>query len=150
MSKRKKAGENHGQLKLIKDIVEANDVSIKEIASLADIDYPLFSFKYLRDVSINKCGDAAFFHDFLMRLQKLSELGWDGIRKSHKHSFGMENIPRESLKPDCRLPAFVTRDVSQLQVFRASGDNRPFIGLQQGRFFHILFIEARFGDIYEH
>lgn len=136
-------------LSFIKDIVTPDSISEKEIEYWANIDHPVFSFKHLQDVSIDKCKDPTFFHDFLMRLQKLSELGWEEIRKSGRHAFGREKIPMEMIKPRRRLPSFVTREVS-LDVFRATGDNRVFVGIQQGKIFYIFFIEAAFGDIYAH
>jgi len=111
--------------------------------------YPIFCFKYLSDVSIKKCTDSKFFYDFLMRLQKLSELGWNEIRKSHKHAYGLEPIPLYKIKPQV-LPDSITPDVKYLHAFRASGNNLSFVGIQRQNIFRILFIEANFGDIYEH
>lgn len=61
----------------------------------------------------------------------------------------MEPIPYNSIKPKDKLPSFVTREV-ELDVFRASGDNRVFVGLQKGKIFYIFFVEANFCDIYDH
>lgn len=44
----------------------------------------------------------------------------------------------------------VTPEIETLTVFRANGDNRPFLGLRRGVVFHIIFIEEQFNDIYEH
>jgi hypothetical protein len=49
-----------------------------------------------------------------------------------------------------QLPKFVTPEISHLTVFRANGDNRPFLGLRNGTIFHIIFIEEKFGNIYDH
>lgn len=149
MSKKKKGKQGDDSLSFIKDVIESNIVSKKEIESLSKIDHPLFSFKYLKDVSIDKCKDSTFFHDFLIRLQKLSDLGWKGIRLSHRHSFGMEKIPVEEIIPCNQLPSFVTKE-GDVDVFRAVGDNRVFVGLQEGKIFYIFFIEASFGDVSPH
>ncbi|MFT4204655.1 MAG: hypothetical protein QM610_12190 [Chitinophagaceae bacterium] len=111
-------------------------------------DYPIFCFKYLQDVSIKKCNDHKFFCDFIFRLRKLSELGWKEINKSSRHSFGTERLPVKSLKPD--LPPIITDDVDELTVFRANGNNLPFLGIRKSGVFHIIFIETSFGDIYDH
>lgn len=124
-------------------------VSRKEIETLSQIDHPLFSFKYLKDISIDKCQDSSFFHNFLIRLQKLSELGWEQIRLSQRHSFGMEKIPVDEIVPRAQLPDFVTKE-GDVDVFRAVGDNRVFVGLQEGKIFYIFFIEASFGDVCPH
>lgn len=109
----------------------------------------LFSFKHLQtSVSYKNTKDSKFFVDFLERLKKLSELGWEEIRKSQRHSFGMEKIPVKSISPQC--PAFITPDVKELEVFRATGSNKVFVGIQQENIFHVIFIEANFGDVYTH
>ncbi|MDE7091856.1 MAG: hypothetical protein K2O43_00300, partial [Muribaculaceae bacterium] len=105
---------------------------------------------YLSDDSIKDCKDARFFLTFLIRLKKLSELGWDEIRKSHRHGYGLEKIPQSCIKPNTKyLPKFITPEV-ELDVFRSNGDNRTFVGYQEGKVFHIFYIEAKFGDICSH
>lgn len=110
--------------------------------------YPLFCFKYLNEDSISRCRDHKFFINFLIRLKNLSNLGWNEIRKAQRHGYGMEQIPIKQIKP--QLPACVTPDVKTLHVFRATGDNKPFIGIQIDRIFRIFFIETKFGDVYDH
>lgn len=126
---------------------ETNNLGKTEIEAFAKIDYPLFSFKYLQEHSIKKCKDGKFFFDFLMRLKGLSELGWKEIGVAGRHQYGMEKLPREEIKPS--IPAFVTKEVP-LFVFRAKGNNLPFVGVRQGKIFHVIFIETEFGDIYDH
>lgn len=151
--KNKKAAQKvvakNENLDLIKKVVDTNRISIGEIQELAEIDHPLFSFKYLQKTSICDCKDPTFFYEFLFRLKKLSELGWDEIRKSGRHSFGMEKIPYHQILPKNSLPDFVTPEVV-LSAFRATGSNLPFVGLQKGKIFYIMFIESTFGDIYRH
>lgn len=146
---KKKKKQTNDSLSFIKDVIETNVVSRKEIETLSQIDHPLFSFKYLKDISIDKCQDSSFFYNFLIRLQKLSELGWEQIRLSQRHSFGMEKIPVDEIVPRAQLPDFVTKE-GDVDVFRAVGDNRVFVGLQEGKIFYIFFIEASFGDVCPH
>jgi len=149
-SKNNKKGKNNKKntLNIKKPEVE---VLIKENIILQE-NYPVFCFKYLSDESIKDYkkgplkGD--FFPEFLIRLQKLSNLGWEGIRQSQRHSFGMEKIPKGKIIP--ALPPCVTPDVKDLHVFRATGSNLPFVGLQVEKVFRIFFIETNFGDIYKH
>lgn len=61
----------------------------------------------------------------------------------------MESIPKDQIIPYRQLPDFVTREV-RLDVFRAVGDNRTFVGLQQGKIFYIFFVEAQLGDVCSH
>jgi hypothetical protein len=132
-------------LKLIKP--ESKKISIEKNKIIAE-NYPIFCFKYLVSNSYNKCKNPKFFIEFLSRLQKLSELGWNEIRKSPRHGFGMEKIPVKNIKP--KLPNCITPDVTHLHVFRATGDNLPFIGIEVQEIFRIIFIETKFGDIYKH
>ena len=134
---------------MIKRVVDSNQISRKEIEDLVSIDHPLFSFKYLQKQSVENCTDVKFFQSFIFRLKKLSELGWSEIRKSDRHSFGMEKIPSYKIKPKSQLPDFITPDV-EFCVFRATGSNLPFLGIQEGKIFYIIFIETNFGDIYDH
>jgi len=77
-----------------------NPIHIAEPLQIKTIDqeriksdnYPVFCFKYLSDISIKKCTDPKFFYDFLMRLQKLSALGWIEIKKSHKSYLLKQNL----------------------------------------------------------
>lgn len=139
---------SNGGLSLIKPLPsEVQLLNKKDIESFAKIDYPLFSFRYLQHTSYTECKDLTFFPNFMKRLGKLSELGWKGINTSQRHSFGMEKLPQEIIKP--QMPSIVTPEV-QLFAFRATGNNLPFIGFREGKIFHILYIETTFGDIYNH
>lgn len=134
---------------IIKNIVDEKKINTRDIETLAGIDYPLFSFRWLQNYSFDKCEDSKFFRHFLLRLQKMSELGWKSIRVSGRHQFGMEKIPRDRICLNA-FPSIVTPDVTKFDVFRAVGDNRPMVGLCQGKIFHVIFIEAAFGDVYRH
>lgn len=123
------------------------EISIEKNKVLEE-DYPVFCFKYLSDVSIKDCKKSEFFIEFLLRLKKLSELGWKEIRTSQRHGFGMEKIPVENIHP--KLPSCITPEVKHLHVFRATGSNLPFVGLEMQKVFRVFFIETNFGDIYNH
>lgn len=102
-------------------------------------------FKHLQ---IDFKGDYKFYYEFIERLHKLSNLSWNQIITTQKHGFGTEKIAVGQIKPT--LPKFVTPDVKNLLVFRANGDNRPFLGIRKSNIFHIIFLEERFGDVYNH
>lgn len=44
----------------------------------------------------------------------------------------------------------LTPDVTDIDVFRATGSNKVFIGLQEAKIFHIVMLEPRFGTLYNH
>jgi len=133
---------------LIKEISPNKNITKEGIYE--SVDHPLFSFKYLQDNSISRCRDSRFFFNFLMRLKKLSELGWDEIRTSSRHGFGMEKIPRSNIIPQLQYPTFITPEVKEFSVFRSSGSNTGLVGFQMGKIFYIFYIEASHGDIYSH
>ena len=147
-NKQKQTTKNNG-LQFIKNAIETKSISRSEVEMMAEIDYPIFSFRYLNDVSVKDCKDHRFFINYITRLQKLSELGWNEIRKSSRHAFGMEPIPRTQIRHNKLLPPFITKEVD-LHVFRAVGDNRVMVGFQKGKIFYVFFIEAKFGDISNH
>lgn len=153
MTKKRSSHKNkkHNEdLQFIQDCFENKLISRSEVEELSTIDHPLFSFKYLKSTSIKECTDYKFFYNFLIRLQKLSELGWEGIRNSHRHSYGMEQVSQDSIVPDTQnLPEFITPEV-ELHVFRSSGDKKTFVGWQSGKMFYVFYIEAKHGEICRH
>lgn len=122
---------------------------LTSIKKKQDDRYPVFCFKYLQPYSYTDCTDPKFFIDFLERLQKLGTLGWKGINVSAKHSYGFEKLPITKLRVS-NFPAIVTEDVRELTVFRANGNNLPFLGIRLEDTFQVIFIETNFGDIYNH
>ena len=149
MVKRVKQSTKDDGLLFIKNAIERKVISRSEVETLTNINYPLFSFRYFNDVSLRDCVNPKFFISFLNRLRSLSILGWEEIRRSNRHSYGMEPIPQNQIKQIGLLPSFVTREV-ELHVFRAVGDNRVMVGLQEGKLFHIFFVEAKFGEVFSH
>lgn len=105
-----------------------------------------FGFSYLHNVSYPDCRDIDFFVNYLQRLKQLSSVEWNVLNAAHRHSFGWEKIPVQSIKKDIKL----TDDVSFLISLRATGDNHVFLGFREDNVFQVVFIESRFGDIYDH
>ena len=79
-----------------------------------------FGFSHLHDVSYTDCKHPAFF-------------GW-------------EKIPIDRV----RKAMILTREVSFLLAFRATGNNHVFLGFREGNVFQVVFVESQFGDIYNH
>ncbi|GAA0871746.1 hypothetical protein GCM10009117_08920 [Gangjinia marincola] len=109
------------------------------------IDYPIFCFKHLK-LTFNR--EYKYYYKFIERIQKLSTLSWNQINRESKHGYGFEKMPLNQIRKD--MPPFITPDVQHLQVFRATGDNRVFLGLRKENIFHVIFMEEQFGDIYNH
>lgn len=110
-----------------------------------EINYPVFCFKHTR-FKFRK--DFEFYRLFIERLHKISSLDWKRISADKRHGFGFEKIPCDIIK--LQLPPFVTPEVKHLLAFRATGNNRPFLGIRRENVFHIIFVEEKFGDVYDH
>jgi hypothetical protein len=130
--------------KIKKKNIQQNKIKIPSENSI-EFDYPIFCFRHLQTVPDR---DFKFYSDFVERLKKISNLTWNQINVADRHGFGTEKIPVNQMKP--QLPKFVTPEITHLLVFRANGDNRPFLGLRRGTVFHIIFLEEQFGDVYDH
>ena len=110
---------------------------------------PVFSFRYLSmDVSVKKC-DNKVFRKFVGRLRLLSEMTWKQINSSDRHSYGWELIDKDALKPKKSIPLPLS-DVEKFHVFRYDSENHPFVSVVKGNTIYPLFIEATFGDVYNH
>lgn len=61
---------------------------------------------------------------------------------------GTEMIERSRLNLSARNQ--IPEDMVKLIVMRATGNNHAFLGFREGDVFQVLFIEYKFGDIYQH
>ncbi|MBQ3720600.1 MAG: hypothetical protein II850_06370 [Fibrobacter sp.] len=113
------------KLKIVPPSEQSNIVS-KSAVSSNDI---LFSFKYLVKESYDKCNDPKFFIGLLGRLKNYSTVGWQEIRTSGRHQWGMEKMPVSQIKHTERVEC-ITPDVKELHILRSTGDNRVLVGLQ--------------------
>lgn len=108
-----------------------------------------FGFKDLRDISYVKAkNDSVYFVDFIQHLRKFSALNWNDVRTTQRHGLGTESIEVECLKEGAK--AMVPSGLTKLLVLRATGNNHAFLGYRDGSVFQVLFIEYKFGDIYNH
>lgn len=93
--------------------------------------------------------DANFFIQFMNRLQKISTMTWTQAYTASKHAIGgLEPMPVKQLNVSAQN--LVPAGVDTLQVMRATGENKVFLGLRDGDVFSVMFIEHNFGDIYSH
>ena len=119
----------------------------KRAVNEISIDYPVFCFKYFQKECLDACSKSQV-KDFFERLQRLGELGWNEINTSGRHDYGWEMLPVGQIKK--KLPSFITPDIPRLMVFRYNNDNYPFIVHRNGNILHVLLIEGKFGDVYDH
>lgn len=108
-----------------------------------------FGFGDLRDVSYVKAkSDSSFFIDFIQHLRQFCKLNWNDVRTTQRHGYGTETIEVKSLNEGVKSQ--VPSGLTKLLVLRATGDNHAFLGYRDGNVFQVLFIEYKFGDIYQH
>lgn len=81
---------------------------------------------------------------FLLKWAKRSMFTWDELGRHSKHGLGFEKIRKHQIKP--RVPEEMSEQV--YLVFRHDG-NLPFVGFKAADTFYVLWIEARYGDLYD-
>lgn len=121
-----------------------------------DDDHPVFCFRYAHpDFTVqSKRLDLKSKGQMLERLYALSQMSWQDIRLANKHGYGTEKMPFSSIKP--ARPQVMPGDGAEaevfesLLVFRRDSKNHVFAGVRVKSTIHILYVEAAFGDLYNH
>jgi len=123
-----------------------NKLSCPKVDRSTQQEYPIFCLKYLdrNSYSLNVCTKAekAAFAD---TLDRLSQLTWAEISKSHRHGLGYEKIAKNSIR--ATIPTHIQDDVTFI-AFRFYG-KAPMVGYREGTIFHLLWIDRAF-TLYHH
>ena len=82
---------------------------------------------------------------FLTKWAKRSQFTWAQLSTHHRHGLGSEQLPASTIK---RVPPDELAQ-NKYMVLRHEG-NRPFVGYKIGDTFYVLWIEANYGDVYDH
>lgn len=83
--------------------------------------------------------------EFLLKWAKRSQFTWKEINTQAKHGLGFEMLPKRNFRPS--IPERFEQD--KYHVFRHEG-NLPFAGIKVGDAFYVLWIEKKYGELYEH
>jgi len=83
---------------------------------------------------------------FADSIYKRREVLWKDIKKLHKHSLGIEKIPRYQIKAP--IPRFIKDDVDYFLAFRFFGKS-PMVGYRQKDVFFVLWFDHDF-TLYGH
>ena len=83
---------------------------------------------------------------FLIKWNKRAKLTWDELVQHDRHGLGSEFIPAAKIKPS-PPPDSIKRD--RYLVLRHDG-NLPFVGFRTGDVFHVLWIEKKYNELYDH
>lgn len=111
-----------------------------------DVLTPKFCLKYLGDSHDVRSLSQEQQARFACALQDRAAMTWRQIKLAHRHGHGSELIPRDKIKP------FIPndfRETPKFMVLRYDG-NLPMVGVRVRDVFHICWIEARYGDVYDH
>lgn len=107
--------------------------------------YPLLCLRHLQsgwgfeDATSDQC------QAFLVKWAKRASLTWTELTQHAKHGLGSEKLPKSKIKPS--IPEHLETD--NYLVFRHEG-NLPFMGFRSGDVFHVLWVESRYNDLYQH
>jgi hypothetical protein len=107
---------------------------------------PKFCLNFLRDGfdvhALDPDGQAAF----AKTLQKLACSKWKDLITAPRHGQGTELIQASQIKAPIP-PQF--QDQDKFMVFRYNG-KLPMVGVRVRDVYHVLWIEPKFGDLYDH
>jgi hypothetical protein len=107
---------------------------------------PKFCLRHLHSDHDVGCLDQEHRAGFAMSLQSRARMTWQEIRQASRHGLGTERIPRAQIHPP--IPDDF-QDQESFTVLRYHG-LLPMVGTRSKDVFHILWIEAKFGDVYDH
>ncbi|MFV0634621.1 hypothetical protein [Demequina sp.] len=122
----------------------------------ADDGHPVFCLRYIHGKHglKNKKLSTKDKAQMLDRLHALSQLTWEEVRQQDRHAYGAEKMSFDSLKagkPDLMPGAIAEADAfHDVLVFRRNSNKNVFAGVRVSNTLHILYIEAKFGDLYNH
>ena len=82
--------------------ISTSSIHFEEVSENSDNEHPVFSFEPISskasDNQINLIKNKEASHDFLKRIEKLSNMTWDDIKKSPKQQYGFEQLPFSSFR----------------------------------------------------
>lgn len=107
--------------------------------------YPVLSLRHLRNgYGVEELSDQQR-SEFLIKWAKRSQYTWAQLVTHPKHGLGFEFMPEKQIKKNA--PENLAQD--KYMVVRHQG-NQPVVGFKAGDIFYALWIEATYGDIYDH
>lgn len=83
--------------------------------------------------------------EFLLKWAKRCDFTWRELQSHKRHGLGYEMLPHRDVYPN--LPEHLAED--RYMVFRHQG-NLPFAGFKAGDTFYVLWIEKKYGELYDH
>lgn len=113
--------------------------------SSAQAGHPVLCLQHLQEkFGIDKL-EPSQCQAFLLKWHKRAKLTWTELVQHDRHGLGSEFLPKSKFKT--AIPEHLERD--KYLVFRHEG-NHAFAGFRTGDVFHVLWIEAKYNDLYNH
>lgn len=103
--------------------------------------------RYLVDGwGFDQCPNDKHATAFLTKWAKRSSFMWSELLMHGRHGLGSEKLPVSQIKPN--MPRKFNKQ-KHVHVFRHF-DNLPFAGVKVSGVFYLLWVEHRYGDLYDH
>lgn len=111
-----------------------------------DLATPRFCLRYLQPGFTVTDLNAEQQASFACALARRGAMTWRELLQAPRHGLGYEMLPVSSLKPTVPEPF---SDSPKVMVFRYHG-KLPMAGVRVADTLHLLWLERRFGDLYDH
>ena len=122
-----------------------NSASLPESAPIEAAGYPCLSLRHLQNGYGVEELSPSQKAEFLLKWAKRSMFTWKDLTSHGKHGLGSEQLPSHKIKR--KPPEELAQD--KYMVLRHEG-NYPFVGYKIRDTFYVLWIEANYGDVYDH
>ncbi|MEY8565224.1 hypothetical protein AALF15_01455 [Corynebacteriaceae bacterium 7-707] len=109
-------------------------------------EYPVLSFRFLqRGWGFDELTNEQCRH-FLCKWGERSKKTWRELSQHQRHALGSELLPKNAIR--ARVPERFTEEKKFL-IFRHQG-NLPMGGVRVKNIYYVLWIEKKFGELYDH
>lgn len=131
------------------------DIHFEEVSENCDSLRPIFNFEPISskagDDKISLIKSKETSHDFLKRIEKLSSMTWDEIKKSPKEQYGFEQLSFSSIK-GCgwMIKSLKENSIERVMVFRIKNKGvSRMLGARFGKEFRVYCFDDK-GKVYNH
>jgi len=137
------------------DATNETGFHFEENAEKLDDAHPIFNFEPIslkyNDNNVNLIKTKEASHNFLKRIEKLSSMSWEEIKKSPKEQYGFEQLPFSTIKGcSWMINDLKEKGINKVMVFRIQnrGVSR-MLGARFGKEFRVYCFDNG-GRLYNH
>jgi hypothetical protein len=124
---------------------QSKGITLPEKAFKESPEYPTLSLRHVRTGFSVKDLTQEQRSEFLLKWEKRSAFSWSELATHPKHGLGFEQLPKKQIKKVA--PEHLAQE--KYMVLRHEG-NHPIVGFKVGEVFYALWVEANYGDVYDH